>query len=380
MNETRLESDDLLELCRLAIFDTTIETRRHSRERIINQRFQSISDSDDKQNGDSATQFLSEVLNDIKSRHRSRAAELIGYLPCEADQMELFEKAKKDPSWVVRSYACKSLGNSIERDPSDAPARLKELATIAISEPNTMVRQAAQDALPLGSEATLGEAVGFLQEATSSEKYKHRIRALDSLAKLVPVTQISLETFTDLLDDSHVKVRMASARRIGFLASQRHDFKFALPKLVKRSFDLAQNAGHAAGSAVVEVAKSLDPKFRSWIVSITPREKYFTASPTIGGKRPLNLVLEKLQEQIVDATEIHEQPGWLAGFQQSTQNRLKWVEKTLVDPKLVVAKSVGKMDTDTTLSLCRDRADLEAFALKEAVWYLSQFVQHQIDG
>ena len=368
MTQEKLGTRDPGELCRGAIFDPLIQARRLCREKIIQQEFDSRAIMISP-----AVKFLKDTLNDGNSQYRRRSAELLGHIPDETTQLELFEIAHKDPSWSVREYACKSLGQSLARNPRNASEFLTKLSKICVGDSQALVRSAAREALLQGQSDSLKATIEYLELETKSKQFTRRKRALKTLGKLTLVTQIGLSNFVALLDDSHVKVRMAASREIIYLANQGHDFRFALPALVRRSFDQAGMAGYPARSAVIEIAErtSVTRELSRWILDLLPGDSYHSMQ---GDRSDTTEGILKAIKGKTETTPSDSEPIWRTAFQQTCKNRVAWAEKNLSDSKIEIVKAIMGLDI-----VQAKKGGHPNFAIKEAVWMLGQFIRHQVD-
>jgi hypothetical protein len=352
MADPKLTTTDLVELLKVAVNDSSIESRRRARTAIF---------EFDWNNSDweplEFTRVLSDFLrtNDVPTRRR--AAEFIGIVDSAP---EPFEAALSDPSWTVREATVSALARKLERD-CDHWA-LTIAAQTAITEPNQLTRAAAIEGLKSIDSKQLTPAIPVLAAALEATQFAHRRRGLQTFAQLQIDDPTIHKKMAERLNDSHVRVRMEAAQCIERLESRERNFRFALPTLAKRMFELDVRSARESAKAFLAVSKR-QPEWM-WLRKQVPDHQFFT---DLSNKEATQHYLSKR------LTELAYEPELQDAFGEATANRLAWGQKHLAAPKLNTLQSIANQDPIEI-----HHPAIKNFAIKETVWLISAMIDAKL--
>jgi len=204
-----------------------------------------------------------------------------------------------------------------------------------------------------------------LEQSLESKKFTHRIRALHAFQQLVPTTPWKLDRLVKLLDDSHIDVRASAIRTILQLAKEGLDFRFALPQLVKRSFDQERITSEPARSAVETLAKEVHPSLSDWLLNLTDQQG---SRLTNDGERTFANILERYLSQLEQVTDVVRAEHHIA-----CENRVLWGNGRLKGSKLEIFQQVHEKSGFEIA----DKA-LNKFAIKEAIWLITDLTKRAV--
>ena len=351
-----LETTDLETLFKIALTDDSIESRRRARLNVLQQSFDL-----EKAHDPQFLEFLGKTIKNPSATVRRRAAELLCFVPDLEES--LLHSLASDKNWIVRDAFWKSLLTKFDQTPEIEIQWLGSAVKAAIEDHQPHVRAACLQLLQRFSPEGRESAIERLEQSLESKKFTHRIRSLHAFQQLVPTTPAKVDGLVKRLDDSHINVRAAAARTISELAKAGLDLRFALPQLVKRSFDSEQITCDPARSAIETLTKQI-PSLNDWLSNLIEQNFRSTNDQDQTFTNILELYLRQLK-QVKESVR--------AQHQTACDNRIRWGHERLKGAKLNVFQQVhGKSSFEIA------DETLIKFAIKETIWLITDLTKRVV--
>ena len=352
-----IETTDLETLFRIALTDDSIDTRRRARAKVLDQSFDL-----EKANDPAFLDFLGETIKNPSATIRRRAAEILCFVPDLDDS--LLHSVASDKSWIVRDAFWKSLLTKLDQTPEIETQWLGSAAKAAIEDRQPHVRVACLQLIQRFSLEGRKIAIERFEQSLESKKFIHRVRSFYAFQQLVPTTPAKLDGLVKRLDDSHINVRAAAAKTVNNLATNGQDLRFALPQLVKRSFDRERISCDPARSAVATLAKQMPSPLNGWLFSLVDQNFRLIFDQNEAFAKILELYLSHLK-QVEDPVGVQ--------HQIACDNRLRWGSERLKGEKLIVFQQVHEK---ASFKIADDT--LIKFAIKETIWLITDLTKRVV--